>query len=58
MTQFLISAAQRAQLVGADMLTILPGTPLAEAWLDIARQTRTTVDSRGCAGDTTRVRIA
>ena len=39
---FLVNAARRAKLPGAESLTVLPGTPAPESWAEVARLTGTT----------------
>jgi type II secretory ATPase GspE/PulE/Tfp pilus assembly ATPase PilB-like protein/CheY-like chemotaxis protein len=45
MMMFLVTAARRAKLPGADALAVLPGTPVAESWTEVARLTGTTPES-------------
>ena len=45
MMMFLVNAARRAKLPGAESLTVLPGTPAPESWAEVARLTGTTPDA-------------
>jgi type II secretory ATPase GspE/PulE/Tfp pilus assembly ATPase PilB-like protein len=45
MMMFLVTAARRAKLPGADSLIVLPGTSTPESWTEVARATGTTPDS-------------
>src|SRR5579863_4920725 len=45
MMMFLVNAARRAKLPGAESLTVLPGTPAAESWAEVARLTGITPDA-------------
>jgi type II secretory ATPase GspE/PulE/Tfp pilus assembly ATPase PilB-like protein/ActR/RegA family two-component response regulator len=45
MMMFLVTAARRAKLPGADSLMVLPGTSTPESWTEVARATGTTPDS-------------
>src|SRR5215472_8706601 len=42
MMMFLVNAARRAKLPGAESLMVLPGTPTLESWAEVARATGTT----------------
>lgn len=42
---FLVTAARRAKLPGADSLMVLPGTSTPESWTEVARATGTTPES-------------
>jgi type II secretory ATPase GspE/PulE/Tfp pilus assembly ATPase PilB-like protein len=45
MMMFLVTAARRAKLPGADSLMVLPGTSTPESWTEVARATGTTPES-------------
>jgi type II secretory ATPase GspE/PulE/Tfp pilus assembly ATPase PilB-like protein/ActR/RegA family two-component response regulator len=45
MMMFLVTAARRANLPGAESLMVLPGTPAPESWAEVARRTGTTLDA-------------
>ena len=45
MMMFLVTAARRAKLPGADSLIVLPGTSTPESWTEVARATGTTPES-------------
>jgi type II secretory ATPase GspE/PulE/Tfp pilus assembly ATPase PilB-like protein len=45
MMMFLVNAARRAKLPGADSLIVLPGTSTPESWTEVSRATGTTPDA-------------
>ena len=45
MMMFLVTAARRAKLPGAESLIVLPGTPTPESWAEVARATGTTPET-------------
>ncbi len=57
--QYLITAARRAKLPGADALEVVPGLSLADAWTHVAERTKTSVsDLAGHVAAVSRVKVA